>query len=56
MKAQVKIVAVLLSAASFAALADIVVPITLVDDKGIGAAVGQVTISESPYGLVFSRV
>ncbi len=54
MKAQMKVVAVLLSAASFAAIADIVVPMTLVDDKGIGAAVGQVTISESPYGLVFS--
>ena len=27
---------------------------TLVDEKGAGATVGQVTISESPYGLVFS--
>lgn len=54
MKTQVKVVAVLLCAASFAAIADIVVPMTLVDDKGIGTAVGQVTISESPYGLVFS--
>lgn len=54
MKTQLNVVAALLSAASFAAMADIVVPMTLVDDKGIGAAVGQVTISESPYGLVFS--
>ncbi|MDP1925573.1 MAG: superoxide dismutase [Cu-Zn] SodC [Thiobacillus sp.] len=54
MKVQVSVVAVLLSAASFAAIADIVVPMTLVDDKGIGASVGQITISESPYGLVFT--
>lgn len=43
-------------AASFSALAgaaDIVVPMHLVDDKGIGAEVGQVTITESKYGLVF---
>lgn len=54
MKVQVSVAAVLLSVASFAAIADIVVPMTLVDEKGIGASVGQVTISESPYGLVFS--
>ncbi len=54
MKVQVSAAAVLLSVASFSAIADIVVPMTLVDGKGIGAAVGQVTISESPYGLVFS--
>jgi Cu-Zn family superoxide dismutase len=54
MKVQISIAAVLMSAASFSALADIVVPMTLVDEKGIGASVGQVSISESPYGLVFS--
>lgn len=54
MKVQVSVAAVLLSVASFAALADIVVPMTLVDDKGTGASVGQITISESPYGLVFT--
>jgi len=54
MKVQVSVAAVLLSVASFSALADIVVPMTLVDDKGIGASVGQVTISESAYGLVFT--
>ena len=37
-----------------AAWADITVPMHMVDDKGTGAAVGQVLISESPYGLVFT--
>ena len=37
-----------------AALADMVVNMQLVDDKGVGASVGQVTISESKYGLVFT--
>jgi len=54
MKVQVSVAAVLFSVASFSALADIVVPMTLVDDKGIGASLGQVTISESAYGLVFT--
>lgn len=46
--------AVALSVASFSVMADIVVPMTLVDEKGSGAPVGQVTISESAYGLVFT--
>lgn len=54
MKVQVSVAAALLSVASFSAIAGIVVPMTLVDEKGVGASVGQVTISESPYGLVFS--
>jgi len=44
--------AVLLLAGS--AWADITVPMHMVDEQGAGAAVGQVTISESPYGLVFT--
>lgn len=36
------------------AWADITVPMNIVDDKGTGATVGQVVISESPYGLVFT--
>jgi len=36
------------------AWADVTVQLNLVDEKGVGAAVGQVTISESPYGLVFT--
>ena len=36
------------------AWADVTVQMNLVDEKGIGATVGQVIISESPYGLVFT--
>lgn len=54
MKAGAGVVAIVLSVASFSALADVVVPMTLVDEKGAGASIGQVTISESAYGLVFT--
>src|SRR6185436_3923359 len=37
-----------------AARADITVPMNIVDEKGIGKPVGQVLISETPYGVVFS--
>lgn len=36
------------------AWADITVPMNMVDEKGTGATVGQVVVSESPYGLVFT--
>lgn len=36
------------------ARADITVPMNMVDEKGVGSAVGQIAISESPYGLVFT--
>jgi Cu-Zn family superoxide dismutase len=36
------------------AQADMTVQMNLVDEKGIGQAVGNVVISESPYGVVFS--
>lgn len=36
------------------ALADITVPMHMVDEKGTGSAIGQIVISESPYGLVFT--
>ncbi len=39
---------------SLAAHADITVPMNKVDEQGVGAQVGQVVISESPYGVVFS--
>lgn len=39
---------------SLAANADIVVPMDLVNEKGVVSSVGQVTISESGYGLVFT--
>ncbi len=34
--------------------ADIVVPMNLVDENGIGKEIGQVTISDSPYGVVLT--
>ncbi|CAN5453433.1 superoxide dismutase family protein [soil metagenome] len=37
-----------------ASAAELNVNLTLVTEGGVGAAVGKVTISESPYGLVFT--
>ena len=34
--------------------ADIVVPMNAVSVEGVGKSIGKITISESPYGLVFS--
>jgi Cu-Zn family superoxide dismutase len=48
------IVAVLLSLSSVGVLADVVVPMNLVDQSGVGASAGEVTISQSRYGLVFT--
>ena len=48
------IFALVSSLAAFAASADMMVPMHVVNEKGIGASVGQVTISESKYGLVFT--
>lgn len=48
------LVMVTASASAVNALADIVVPMNLVNEKGIGASAGQVTISESKYGLIFT--
>jgi Cu-Zn family superoxide dismutase len=42
------------SAVTNVAAADLVVKMNLVDEKGIGADVGTITISESKYGLVFT--
>ncbi len=54
-----KLAAILLSLSAANVFADVVpvnfvVPMNLVDEKGVGASVGQVTISESKYGLVFT--
>lgn len=38
------------------ALAAIEIPLNLVDEQGIGAAVGSVRASDSPYGLVLTPV
>lgn len=54
MKARESVIAIALSVASFSAMADIAVPMALVDEKGIGASIGQITVSESAYGLVFT--
>ncbi len=40
--------------AAIASPGDIVVPMTLVDAKGSGASVGEVVVSESRHGLVFT--
>ena len=40
--------------ASAGDVADTVVQMQWVDAKGVGANLGQVTISESQYGLVFT--
>lgn len=34
--------------------ADMNIPMNLVDEKGVGKAVGSISVSESPYGLVFT--
>ena len=46
--------AIALSAIPLVSMADMLVPMSLVDDRGVGVSIGQVVISESPYGLVFS--
>lgn len=43
-----------LALAAPAAFANVAVPMNSVDEKGVGASVGQVTITETAYGLVFT--
>lgn len=43
-----------LSVLSCPAWADLVVPMNLLDEKGVGQGVGEVTVAESKYGLVFT--
>lgn len=49
-----KILPLVLALSTVSAWADVTVPMHLVDDKGVGVAVGQVVISETRYGLVFT--
>lgn len=49
-----KIIALALAVSTSAALADTVVPIHNVDQDGVGQRIGEVTISESDLGLVFT--
>ena len=44
----------LVAAATGAASADTVVKMNLVDEKGTGADVGTITVTETKYGLVFT--
>lgn len=53
-----KLIAITLSALALTACsgadAELVVPMNLVDNQGNAKPVGQITIAESPYGLVFT--
>lgn len=46
--------ALVLAGLPLVAAAQVVIPMKLVDDKGTGASVGEVTVAESKYGLVFT--
>jgi Cu-Zn family superoxide dismutase len=48
------VIGVLHCATAMTADADLVVKVNLVDEKGVGREIGQVTISESRHGLVFT--
>lgn len=54
MRVRSLVFAVVSSLASWAAAADMVIPMHRVDEQGTGPSVGQVTVSESRYGLVFT--
>lgn len=54
MNAKLMIAAIISSLASWSAAAEVIVPMHLVNEKGVDASVGQVTVSESKYGLVFT--
>lgn len=61
MDARIKLFAIAAAMAMHGALhaegtsqATLTVPMNVVDENGIGAAAGQVTISETQYGLVFT--
>lgn len=49
-----KVMVMLASLSVASVFADITVPMNLVDEKGVGTSIGQITISESKYGLVFT--
>lgn len=49
-----RLTAILLSLSAAGVSANVVVPMNLVDEKGIGDSAGQITITETPYGLVFA--
>lgn len=45
---------ILITISATTAFADVVVPINAVTDKGIGDPIGQVTVTGSKYGVVFT--
>ncbi|NQZ54758.1 MAG: superoxide dismutase family protein [Piscirickettsiaceae bacterium] len=49
-----KIIAGILLSLSTTVFADVIVPMNFVDTNGVGASAGEVTISETAYGLVFT--
>ena len=49
-----KLIAFTLAMTCGTAFADLVVPMQLVDEKGVGTGIGQITVSETAYGLVFT--
>lgn len=54
MKTGISVACLILSVASWQAHAATVVQMNRVDAHGVGSPVGQITITESPHGLVFS--
>lgn len=48
------VIAALLTASAVSSFADVAIPMSAVDAKGVGSSVGEVTVSESKYGLVFT--
>jgi superoxide dismutase, Cu-Zn family len=54
MKFKLAFCAAALCASQFALAADPVVTMRSVDEKGVGATVGKVTVTKSKYGLVFT--
>ena len=49
-----KAIALALAMTSVPVLADVVIPMHLVDEHGVSTRIGQVTVTESRYGLVFT--
>lgn len=49
-----KAIALALAMTSVPVLADVVIPMHLVDEHGVGTRIGQITVTESRYGLVFT--
>ena len=54
MKRLMMVALVTLHAAHAMAQLSVRIPMTFVDEKGIGASVGVVVVTESKYGLVFT--